>query len=413
MREFLIKRLRRAHIIEPLREELKRMLAARDTAIAERDAALAARDAALVERECRLNQQIRAEPPAITIPVYHADTRATSIIDMLKWRQRQLLSNYTRNGISMIHIEEKELLAFLAEEFYTGDGIIFDGGIFMGVSTLCFCEGLKRRSMPYRSNTLKPIQAFDLGICDAYMAAMINNVENSTLKPGDSFIEYTKKNLSGKEALIDLHVGNVMDTAKNFGCGIEILFYDCGKTPAVDEFMVKNVFTQLMPGRSILIHQDFFWEWNPWLHVSQGLLWDKFQYLGAFSSSAVFLCTDRISHADVLQYSWDAISYEEASRLLQVCLDATQDPGRRYLLELSQCTLAGYKGSPEDGVKRIQGITVPDRRQTRIGFELNSPDGVLQFLRSANINSTFETASAWMNSTQHSDTLAGNEGYSI
>ena len=125
-------------------------------------------------------------------------------------------------------------------------------------------------------------------------------------------------------------------------------------------------------------------EWNPWLHVSQGFLWDKFQYLGAFANSAVFLCTDRISHADVLEYSWDAISYEEASRLLQVCLNGTQDQdrGRRYLLELSQCMLAGYKGSPEDGAKKIQGITVPDRRQTRIGYELNSPDGVLGFLRS-------------------------------
>ena len=173
------------------------------------------------------------------MPTHHMDSRATIVIDMLKWRQRQLLSNYTRNILSMIHIEEKELLAFLAEEFYTGDGIIFDGGVFMGASTLCFCEGLKRRSMPYRTNALKPIQAFDLGICDAYMAAMINAVENSTLRPGDSSIEHTKNNLFGQEALVDLHIGNVMDNVKNFGCGIEILFYDCGKTPAVDEFMVK------------------------------------------------------------------------------------------------------------------------------------------------------------------------------
>jgi hypothetical protein len=398
MREFLIKRLRRAPVIGPLWDKFERALAARDIAIverdaalaardiaiAERDAALSARDAAPVERECRLNQRDRGEPLAITMPTYYMDTRATLVIERLKWRQRQLLSNYTRNIISMIHLEEKELLAFLAEEFYTGDGIIFDGGIFMGASTLCFCEGLKRRSIPYRSNALKPIQAFDLGICDAFMPAMINTVENSALKPGDSFIEYTKKNLSGREALIDLHVGNVMDTAKNFGCGIEILFYDCGKTPAVDEFMVKNMFTQLMPGRSILIHQDFFFEMTPWLHVSQGFLWNKFQYLGAFGNSAVFLCTDRISHAEVLQYSWDAISYEEASRLLQVCLDGTQDQdrGRRYLLELSQCMLAAYKGSPEDGAKRIQGITFPDQRQTTIGFELAAPYRVLEILRS-------------------------------
>jgi hypothetical protein len=356
--------------------ELKRLQAAL-SAVEERERTL---QAMIFARDVELNEA-RA---ALSIAEREQTARAALIIEKLKWRQRQLLSNYTRNICSMIWLEEKELLAFLAEEFYTGDGIIFDGGIFLGSSTLCFYEGLKRRSMPFRTNRLKPIQAFDLGICDEYMASMVNNAENSTLKPGDSFIEYTKKNLSGREDLIDLHVGNVMDTAKNFGCGIEILFYDCGKAPAVDEFMIKNVFTQLMPGRSILIHQDFYWEWNPWLHVSQGFLWDKFQYLGDFSSSAVFLCIDRISHTDVLQYSWDAISYEEARRLLRICLDATQDPGRRYLLELSECTLAGWKGSPEDGMKKIDGITVPDRCQTTIGFEPGSPDAVLEFLRSRN-----------------------------
>ena len=73
-------------------DEFERMLAARDTAIAERDAALAARDTALVERESRSSEQIRAEPPAIAMSNYHMDIRATLVIDMLKWRQRQLLS---------------------------------------------------------------------------------------------------------------------------------------------------------------------------------------------------------------------------------------------------------------------------------------------------------------------------------
>jgi FkbM family methyltransferase len=54
MREFVIKRLRRASIIEPLWDEFERMLGARDAALIERDAALAARDAALIERDAAL-----------------------------------------------------------------------------------------------------------------------------------------------------------------------------------------------------------------------------------------------------------------------------------------------------------------------------------------------------------------------
>ena len=54
MREFLIRRLRRAPVIEPLWDEFERMLAARDAALLERDAALTARDAALIERDAAL-----------------------------------------------------------------------------------------------------------------------------------------------------------------------------------------------------------------------------------------------------------------------------------------------------------------------------------------------------------------------
>jgi len=367
-------------MIKPLWDEFERMSAARDTAFAERDAAFAERDAAFVDRDTALAERDAAISERDAAQMARSDAL---IIDKIKYRERLLLSNYTRNVYSMISIEEKELLAFLAEEFYVGDGIIFDGGIFLGASTLCFYEGLKRRSVPYRTNTLKPIQAFDLGICEEYTADIVNHIWNTTLKPGDSFIEYTKINLSGVQDIIDIHVGNVMETAKNISRSIEILFYDCGKTPGVDEFMIKNVFTKLIPGRSILIHQDFFFELGPWLHVSQGFLWNKFQYLGAFATSAVFLCTDRISDADVSQYSWDAISYEEAIRLSQVCIDATQDLGRRYLLELAQCALAGYKGSPEDGVRKIQALTVPDRRLTTHGIELNPPDRVLGLLNAA------------------------------
>ena len=51
MREFIIRRLRRAPLLEQLWDEYERMLTARDAAYAERDAAVAARDAALAQRD--------------------------------------------------------------------------------------------------------------------------------------------------------------------------------------------------------------------------------------------------------------------------------------------------------------------------------------------------------------------------
>ena len=64
MRDFVIKRLRRAPIIEPLWDEYERMLAARNAALAERDAALIERDEmrAIVTRRRRPQHLLYAVP---------------------------------------------------------------------------------------------------------------------------------------------------------------------------------------------------------------------------------------------------------------------------------------------------------------------------------------------------------------
>jgi len=66
MRDFVIKRLRRAPVIEPLWNEFERMQAARDAALIERDAAVAARNVALIERDAllsRVEQRYQFERP--------------------------------------------------------------------------------------------------------------------------------------------------------------------------------------------------------------------------------------------------------------------------------------------------------------------------------------------------------------
>lgn len=57
LREFLIRRLRRAPGVKPLWDEYERTLAARDRAVAERDAALRMRDAAVSERDAALEMR--------------------------------------------------------------------------------------------------------------------------------------------------------------------------------------------------------------------------------------------------------------------------------------------------------------------------------------------------------------------
>ena len=43
---------------------------------------------------------------------------------------------------SMLTMSERKLLSALAKEYFTGEGIIVDGGCFLGGSTLSLCAGI-------------------------------------------------------------------------------------------------------------------------------------------------------------------------------------------------------------------------------------------------------------------------------
>jgi FkbM family methyltransferase len=108
MREFLIRMIRRAPVIEGLWDQYERMLVARDTALVERDAALAERRAALAVRDAAIEARDavlagrHAQPQRVAAP---HDPYPTSLYAM--WAYRLLLGREPEDPQAIAHYAKK------------------------------------------------------------------------------------------------------------------------------------------------------------------------------------------------------------------------------------------------------------------------------------------------------------------
>jgi len=90
------------------------------------------------------------------------------------------------------------------------------------------------------------------------------------------------------------------------GQPIEILFIDISKHWSINDVLLTDFFPCLMPGRSVVIQQDFVFEWCPWLALTMEYLADYFEYVAFVEhNSTVYLHTRPIP-SDILHVKlWD------------------------------------------------------------------------------------------------------------
>jgi hypothetical protein len=180
----------------------------------------------------------------------------------LPWRQLPWTDLYQRAKRSLLSGHERQMCYWLAREWYSGQGAIVDLGSFLGSSTVSFAAGLADRDEPNGH-----VHAYDLFQVsrDEETQRLLNKQE------GDSFLEEFHETIRGYEDRVTVNAGDI----KQFpwkGGPIEILFVDLAKSWEMNEYIIQSFFPFLIPGKSLLIHQDFGNSWNPWLPVSMGYL---------------------------------------------------------------------------------------------------------------------------------------------
>jgi len=200
------------------------------------------------------------------------------------------------NGINgMITDVERRALACFAKNIWENgarrNGVLVDGGCFVGASTVALAEGLRQSSLPERERRGR-IWSYDLFRATPAIASVY--LSGSGVQPGDSFQAIFEKNVTPYSDYIVVHAGDIR-------CGpfptqpIAILFLDVMWSWDSALVLGRNFYPKLEPGRSLLIHQDFVYPFYPWVILSMGQLAAFFAFAyNVQYSSVVFDITRRI-----------------------------------------------------------------------------------------------------------------------
>jgi hypothetical protein len=177
---------------------------------------------------------------------------------------------------TMLLPEERQLLYYLTSEYWEDHGCIVDAGCFLGGSTTALALGIRDRLQRTGGPIRATIHSYDLFKAEEWT---IGKLLPFTFVPGQSVRSIFDDNIRNVAGLIEVHEGDITSQPWTAG-SIEILFIDCAKIWLVSDFVTYHFFKALIPGRSIVIQQDYIWDcWNAWLHITMEYYSDYFRIL--------------------------------------------------------------------------------------------------------------------------------------
>lgn len=215
----------------------------------------------------------------------------TDPVDLIRqgvWADEPVPAHVTQYP-SMLTQDERAMLRWLTRSYYSGAGAICDLGSFLGGSTISLADGLAAAGRDgqlihsYDRHRIREATWQEWGLKDRLPYPKDGNFlpVMPTLMGAD---------LAGR---VIFHSGDFAEQPAPDG-PIEVLFIDLAKAKATSDHVATAFLPKLIPGRSIVIQQDYFHTWPPFDIYTMEVLADHFQPLGHAGKSAIFLTTKTI-----------------------------------------------------------------------------------------------------------------------
>lgn len=258
---------------------------------------------------------------------------------------------------SMISDAEKRLLFGVIARGYEGHGRIVDAGIFLGGSTMCFGLGLdeNKNREEILSRWSKPIVSFERALINKSMFKHFERwgVDVGSAGAGDSFEPVLRKLIAPVEGKVDLKVGDITKASWPSDEPIEILFLDVVKTPEINVFVLKTFFPCLIPGKSLVIQQDYFLDLLPYLKIGQENLSDYFEFVTDVGPTAVFRLIKEIPEQLLQTDPMESLSVEEKLQLIERAADRAGSSERQFMTSLSKVYIAAEEFGGRRGLDEL------------------------------------------------------------
>jgi predicted O-methyltransferase YrrM len=241
-------------------------------------------------------------------------------------------------ALGILGLEERKLLYQLARHSYTGEGAVVELGAFCGASTCCLAAGL--RDNPRAAG--RQVHSYDRFIAnEPYLLDFIRTQFGEAFEMGQSFAAIFRRATAEFADIIEVHEGDLLEQTWPSAAPIEILFVDVAKTLPLSGKVLTEFFGHLTPGKSIVIHQDFYHPTAFYLPVVMDFLRDHFTIIEAARDwSAVFRLETAIPQEKLELASLYKFSFIQQHAALRRMMRRVGMPGRDYL-RLAECAAIG------------------------------------------------------------------------
>ncbi len=174
---------------------------------------------------------------------------------------------------------------------YTGQGALLDLGCWLGSTTIPLAAGLAENRQP--GARLRRVQAFDQFIWESWMEPFVQGTPLAgRFAPGASFREDFEQRCTPWRDRIDVRTCDLAAFEWTEG-PIEFLLVDAMKSWPLANAIARTFFPHLIPGVSLVVHQDFSHYYTSWIHLQMARLRDCFEPVADLegSCSLVFRLT--------------------------------------------------------------------------------------------------------------------------
>jgi hypothetical protein len=246
-----------------------------------------------------------------------------NVISERPWRALDRTKPHFR---TMLAPEEHKMLYWMTRNYYSGAGAIIDAGCFIGGSTMALGQGLVDSGLP------GVVHSYDLFVAD-YNISVNHKLISQGIKEGDSTRPLFDANTAPIKDRLVVHEGDIINDPWP-GDPIEILFLDVLKSTAISDSVNMAMLPALIPGRSVVIQQDYLWIGAPWIHIMMEALSEYLTLLSHTEDcSAIFLCTKKVTPEVLRPLMWTTMTWPIKLALMEAAISRWEGKQRQYLVD--------------------------------------------------------------------------------
>jgi hypothetical protein len=249
----------------------------------------------------------------------------------------------------MLSAHERRLLYTLARSYATGGGAIVDCGSFLGGSTVALLAGLRDRAEPWQG---PPLASYDRFLVEPYTIPKF--FKDPSVRVGDSFRPQFDANVAGFGVPHVVYEGDIAAIGWS-GEPIEILFLDVLKTWELNDAVLRDFFPSLVPGRSVIVQQDYAWGWQPWIAITMELMSESLRLIDGMEWGSHVFFVEREISADVMQQGVAEIGLDMKVGLMDRAVSRAES-WVRGMLEIGRASLVGERDGSETGRRELDSI---------------------------------------------------------